>query len=91
MKNKAAERRVGAAKSKHKAIKARNKPWALKPKQKVNSIMRDYIKKSFHNWINNHTQVVQSPIVNDCLKLNIGGHAIPQIVPKLLLHVSVAH
>ena len=38
---------VRAAKSKRKAIKAGNTPWALKPKQKVNSIMKDYIKKSF--------------------------------------------
>ena len=36
-----------------------------------------------------HPQVVQSPIVNDCLKLNIDGHTEPQLVPKLLLQVSV--
>ena len=34
-------------------------------------------------------QVVQSPIVNDCLKVNIDGHTEPQLVSKLLLHVSV--
>ena len=33
--------------------------------------------------------VVQSPIVNDCLKVNIYGHTEPQLVPKLLLQVSV--
>ena len=36
-----------------------------------------------------YPQVVQSPIVNDCLKVKIGGHTEPQLVPKLLLHVSV--
>ena len=36
-----------------------------------------------------HPQVVQSPIVNDFLKLNIDGHTEPQLVPKLLLQVSV--
>ena len=36
-----------------------------------------------------HPQVVQSPIFNDCLKVNIGGHTEPQLVPKLLLRVSV--
>ena len=36
----------------------------------------------------NHPQVVQSPIFNDCLKVNIDGYNIPQIVPKLLLQVS---
>ena len=36
-----------------------------------------------------HPQVVQSPIVNDFLKVNIYGHIEPQLVPKLLLWVSV--
>ena len=36
-----------------------------------------------------HPQVVQSPIVNDCLKVKIDGHNELQLVPKLLLHVSV--
>ena len=36
-----------------------------------------------------HTQVVQPPIVNECLKVNIDGHTRPQIVPKMLLQVSV--
>ena len=36
-----------------------------------------------------HPQVLQSPIINDCLKVNIYGHTEPQLVPKLLLHVSV--
>ena len=34
-------------------------------------------------------QAVQSPIFNDCLKVNIDGHTGPQIVPKLLLQVSI--
>ena len=36
-----------------------------------------------------HPQVVQSPIENDCLKVKIDGYTEPQLVPKLLLHVSV--
>ena len=36
-----------------------------------------------------HPQVVQSPIVNDYLKVKIGGHIGPQLVPRLLLHLSV--
>ena len=36
-----------------------------------------------------HSQVVQSPILNDCIKLNIYGHTKTQIVPTLLLQVSV--
>ena len=36
-----------------------------------------------------HPQVVQSPIVNDFLKVDIYGHTEPQLVPKHLLKVSV--
>ena len=36
-----------------------------------------------------HPQVVQSPIVNNCLKVKIDGHTEPQLVPKLLLKVYV--
>ena len=32
---------------------------------------------------------MQSPIVNDCLKVKIDGHTEPQLVTKLLLHVYV--
>ena len=37
----------------------------------------------------NHTQVMQSPIVNDGLKVKIDVHTEPQLVPKLLPQVSV--
>ena len=36
-----------------------------------------------------HPQVLQSPIANDCLKVKIDGYTKPQLVPKLLFHVSV--
>ena len=36
-----------------------------------------------------HQQVVQSPVVNDFLKVKIGGHTEPQLVPYFLLQVSV--
>ena len=36
-----------------------------------------------------HPQVVQSPIFNDCLKVNIYGHTESQLVLKCLLRVSV--
>ena len=36
-----------------------------------------------------HPQVVKSPIVNDCLKVKIDGHTEPQLVPNILLQVSV--
>ena len=35
-----------------------------------------------------HPQVMQSPIVNDFLKVKIDGYTEPQLVPELLLQVS---
>ena len=78
-----ATRQVGAAKYKRKAIKFGNKPWALKQKRKGNSKIYEQIKKSLYNWIIHHPQVVQSPICNYCLKVNIDGHTEPQLVPKI--------
>ena len=45
-------------------------------------------KKGLYNWILQHPQVVQSPIVNDLLKLSLEGHPETQLVPKYLLQVS---
>ena len=73
-------RRVGAAKLERKAIKYGTTPWVLKQKQKRNSKINYQINNSLYNWIMHHPQDVQSPIVNDCLKVNIGGHTEPQLV-----------
>ena len=42
-----------------------------------------------YTWITRHPQVVQSPISNDCLKVMLYYQSEPQLVPKLLLQVSV--
>ena len=42
-----------------------------------------------YTWITCHPQVVQLPISNDCLKIMLDDHTEPQLVPKLLLQVSV--
>ena len=86
---KTSTRQVGSTKSKGKAIKNGNTPWALKQKQKGNSKINEQIKKSLYNCIMHHPQVVQSPIVNDCLNVEIYGHTEPQLVPKLLLQAFV--
>ena len=49
----------------------------------------EQLNKSLYNWILQHTRVVQYPIANYCLKVSISGHSEPQLVPKLLLKVSV--
>ena len=87
VKNKTAARIVGASKSNRKSIKSVTTLWSLKPKQKLNSKINDQINKS--NFIMHHPQVVQSPIFNYCLKVNIYSHTEPQLVTKLLLQVSV--
>ena len=66
-----------------------NTPWALKQKRKGHSKISEQIKKSLHNWIIHHPQVVQSPIANDCLKTKIDDYTELQLVPKLLLHMYV--
>ena len=47
------------------------------------------VEKSIYDWIIQHTQVVQSPIANYCLKVSIGVHSETQLVPKYLLQVSI--
>ena len=40
-------------------------------------------------WITRHPQVFQSPISNDFLTGMFGNKTEPQLLPKLLLHMSV--
>ena len=88
-KKKNATRRVGATKSKRKTIRFGTAPWALKQKQKGNSKIDDQIKEYLYNWIMHHPQVLQSPIVNDFMKVKIDGPTESQLVTKLLLQVYV--
>ena len=88
MKNKTATCQLVAAKSQRKAIKSGNATWALKQKRRVNSKFNDKIKKYLFIWIMNHPQVVKSPIVDYCLKVNIYCHTETQLVPFFLLQVS---
>ena len=80
---KTANRWVGAAKYKRKAIKYENITLSLKQKQKSHSKIIEEIRKSLYNWIIHYPQVVQSPIEHDCLKVKIGGYIEPQLVLKL--------
>ena len=61
----------------------------IETKPKVNSKIDKEINKSLYNWIMHHTQVVQSTIVNNFLKVKIDGHTEPQLVTRLLLQVFV--
>ena len=59
------------------------------PKRKLHTKINEQIKKSLYNWIPQHSQVVQSPISNDCLKVSLDDHSKPQLVSKQLLQVSI--
>ena len=61
----------------------------MKQKRNRNLKIYEQVKKSLYNWIIFQPQVVQPPIANHCLKMKIDGYTKPQLVPKLLLHVSV--
>ena len=58
-------------------------------KRKGNSKINGQIKRNLYAWITCHPQVVQSPISNYCLKVIFDDRTEPQLVPKLLLQVSV--
>ena len=47
------------------------------------------IKPNLYTWKTRHPQVDQSPIYKYCLKVMIYDQSEPQLVPKLLLQVSV--
>ena len=60
-----------------------------KPKRKGNSKINEQIKRNLYTWITRHSQVFQSLISNNCLKVLLDDQREPQLVPKLLLQVSV--
>ena len=68
-------------------MKVCNSLW--KRKEKGNSKINEHIKRNLYRWVTCHPQVVQSPISNDCLKVVLDDQTEPQLVPKLLLQVSV--
>ena len=60
-----------------------------KSKRKGHSKINEQIKRNLYTWITRHPQFFQSPIFNDCLKVVLDDQTEPQLVPKLLLEVSV--
>ena len=63
--------------------------WTNKTEQKGHSKTNENIKHNLYAWITRHTQVVKSPISNDCLKVMFNDQTEPQLVPIVLLQVSV--
>ena len=60
-----------------------------KIRRKGYSKINERIKCNLYTWIKRHPQVIQSQISNDCLKVMLDDQIEPQLVPKLLLQVSL--
>ena len=70
-------------------MKVGNIQWTKKIKLKGHSKINEQIKRNIYSWITIHPQVVQSPISIFSLKVMFDDQTEPQLVPKLLLQVSV--
>ena len=70
-------------------MKVCNSLWTKKTKRKGHSKLNEHTKRNLYTWITRHPQVVQSPISNDFIKVMLDDQTEPQLVPKLLLQVSV--
>ena len=57
--------------------------------EKGHSKINEQIKRNLYACITRHPQAFQSPISNDRLKFKFDDQTEPQLVPKLLLQVSV--
>ena len=80
-------RQLCVAKSKRKTIISGSMLWSSVPKQCSHTIINECLKKC--RYILHHAQVVQSPIANEYLKLSLDEQAVPHLLKKLLLQVSV--
>ena len=89
IKPKTAVCRLCTAKSNHKEIRTGITLWSSISKRHRHTKINLCLKRDFYNWILQHPQVVQSPRANYCIKLSINIQAEPQLVPQLLLQVSV--
>ena len=63
--------------------------WTNETKLKGHSNINEQIKRNLYAWITLHPQLVQSPISNNCLKFIFDDQTEPQLVPKLLIQLSV--
>ena len=70
-------------------LKVGSNLWTKKTKRKGHSKINDRIKRNLYTWITRHPKVIQSPISNDCLIVMFDDQTEPQLVPKLLIYVSI--
>ena len=89
VKHKTAIRSLGAAKEKHKTIKTGNVLWSNIENLRGHTKINQKVIETLYHWILHHPQVVQSPIEKNYPYASIDGKAKKQLIPKLLLQVSV--
>ena len=77
--------RLYATKSKFRAIKEGSMLWYSIPKLRSHKNINKCVRIDIYKWILHHTQVVQYPIANDCLKLYIDEQSEQRLIPKILL------
>ena len=70
-------------------MKVGTRQWTKKTKRKGNLKINKQIKINLYSRIAFHPQVVQSPIYIYCLKVMFDDQTETQLVPRLLLQVSV--
>ena len=89
VKPKTEKHHIVAAESKRRAMKVGTSQWTKKIKRKGHQKINEQIKRNMYAFISRHPQVLQSPISNYCLKVMFDDQIEPQLVPKLLLQMSV--
>ena len=62
--------------------------WTNKKKRKGHSKINDQIICNIYAWITHHSQVFQSPISNNCIKVIFDDQTEPQLIPNVWLRVS---
>ena len=72
-------------------MKVCNSLWTKKTKRKGHSKISEQIKPNLYRWITRNSQVVQSPISNDCHKVVLYDQTEPQLVPKFLIVVATVN
>ena len=84
-----AKRTLSKAATRRKLVKMQKSFWNTMKCKKGFTHITPEIKTALHEWIMRHPSVFESPIKNDCVKINVPGEPEPVSVPKLLLACSI--
>ena len=82
VKTKTSVHRLGDSKSERNTIRVGNMMCYNIPERSGHENTNDRVEKALYNWITKYPKVVQSPIINDPLKVSIEGNAGTYFFPK---------